>query len=121
MVFESNNAWLWKQSKSGRGDLHPSPDINVTTGNLCRAEEDVSAVATRAINPDGVLASVSGRGVESNLSTLVAVCRIGWPCCLVPSAFESFGDLAQGKGEKGKGEKSGLTEHLGGRSANNDR
>ena len=38
-------------------------DIDVTCGHLFGAYEDVPAVATGAINPDGVLASVGSRDI----------------------------------------------------------
>ena len=72
----------------------------------------MTAVASSAINTDRVLAGVRSRGVESDLSTLVAVWRIRCPSCLVPAVLEALRDLGNGKGRKGKREKSGLTKHV---------
>lgn len=77
-------------------DLHPSPDIDITAGNLRRAEEDVSAVPTRTINPHGVLAAVRLGAVQGDFTTLVTVGCVGRPCRLIPSALEALGDLSEG-------------------------
>lgn len=74
---------------------HIRPDIDITTGDFCRSEEDVSAVTTRSVHSDRVLAAVCGCAVKSDLAALVAVLRVNRPCRLVPSAFEVIGDLAK--------------------------
>lgn len=72
----------------------------------------MTAVASSAINTDGVLAGVRSRGVESDLSTLVAVWRIRRPGSLIPAVLEALGDLSNSEGRKSQCEKSGLTKHV---------
>lgn len=49
-----------KDMKSMRkGDLQPSPDVEITSRHLCRAKENVTAVTTRTSDLDAVLAAMS--------------------------------------------------------------
>lgn len=83
--------------RTARGliDLHISPDIEVAARDVVCAEENMAAVTTSAVNPDGVLATVGGRAVEGYLAALVAVRSINGPRRLVPSALEVVGDLGR--------------------------
>ena len=71
----------------------------------------MSTVATRSINPQGILSAVSRGAVKGNRATLVAAGRVDGPLSLVPSIFKVLGDLCKGKGKESKGQKSGLAEH----------
>jgi hypothetical protein len=99
-------------SRIGVDYLQVGPDIEIARGHLVCADEDVTAVASSAINTDGVLAGVRSRGVESNLSTLVAVWRIRRPGSLIPAILEALRDLGNGEGRKSQRKKSGLTKHV---------
>lgn len=92
-------------------NLHINPDVNITGGDLRRAEENMSTVATRTIDPDGTLAAVGGGAVKGDFTALVAVGRINWPYGLIPPVFEIVLDLGKGEGEERKGEKSSFAEH----------
>ena len=72
----------------------------------------MTAVASSAINTDRVLAGVRSRGIERDLSTLVAVWRIRCPGSLIPTILEALRDLGNGEGRKSQREKSGLTKHV---------
>jgi hypothetical protein len=98
--------------RTGGKYLQVGPDIKIARGHLVCADEDVTAVTSRAINTDGVLAGVRSRGVESDLSTLVAVWRIRCPGSLIPAILKAFRDLGNGEGRKSQREKSGLTKHV---------
>jgi hypothetical protein len=94
-------------------NLQPSPDIDIATRNLRRTNEDMSTVAPRTIDPDRVLARVSRRGIERDLTTLAAVQSVGRPSRLIPSVLEALGDLGNGRSWKQrKREEGGLTEHV---------
>jgi len=94
-----------------RQNLQINPDVIITAEDFRSAEENVSTVATRSINPQGILAAVSRGAVKGDRAALVAVGRVYGPCSLIPSVFKVLGDLCKGKGEESKGEKSGLAEH----------
>lgn len=81
--------------KRVKGVLHPCPDVDIAAWNGGGAEEDVPAVATRAIDLHGRLAAVRGGRVEGDAATLVAVWRIRLPLGLVPSSLEVVRDLTQ--------------------------
>jgi len=98
-------------------NLQPNSDINIPSRNLCCAEENVSAEATRTIDPHGVLAAVGRGAVKSNFTTLVAAGRINRPCRLIPSILEVLRHLSKGKRKKSQSKKGGFAEHLGGRIA----
>ena len=92
--------------------LQICPNINIAAGgNLCRAKENVPAVATRAANFYRVLSAVSCGAVKGHRAALVAVGRVDWPCGLVPSAFKVVADLGEREREGSKREKSSLVEH----------
>lgn len=94
-------------------DLQVGPDINVPRRHLVRADENVSAVATSAINPDRVLAGVGSGAVEGDLPTLVAIRCVGSPRGLVPALLEAFRDLRNSKGRNCKRKKRSVAEHFG--------
>jgi hypothetical protein len=54
---------------------------------------------------------MGGGAVKCDYTALVAVRRVGWPCGLVPSAFEVVRDLGKCKRKESESEKSGLAEH----------
>lgn len=99
-------------NRTGFKYLQVGPDIEIARRNLVRADEDVTAVASSTIDTDGVLAGVRSRGVESDLSTLVAVWRIRRPGSLIPAVLEALRDLGNSEGRKSQREKSGLTKHV---------
>jgi hypothetical protein len=93
--------------------LQVRPDIEVAAGNFRRADENVTAEATCAVDSDRVLTRVSCGGVQSDLAALIAVGSIYRPCRLVPAAFKAFGYLGNGgwcQREHGC-KKSGLSKH----------
>ena len=93
-------------------DLHVCPDVDVTAGNLGRAEENVPAVASRTIDSDRVLPAVSGAAVQSDFAALAAVKRVRRPRGLIPAALEIRGHLGGGEREdRSQAQKSGLTQH----------
>ena len=92
-------------------NLHESPDVNITAWDFGSAEENVSTIATRAINPHGIFAAVGGGAVKSDFTALIAVSGVGGPCRLVPSAFEALRDLGKGEWKESKHEKSRLGKH----------
>ena len=93
-------------------NLHPSPDIDFTTGDFRRTKENVSTVAARTIHPHGVLAAVGGGAVERDFTALVAVRRVSRPCGRVQPFFETLRDLTKRKGYESKGKNSSLVEHF---------
>ena len=97
-------------------NLQPCPDIYIASGDLGRADKNVTTVSTRTINANRVLASVSLRAVQSDCATLVAVAGIGRPRGLVPSVLEAFSDLGNCQRRNGQREESGLSEHCSGSS-----
>ena len=99
------------------GYVQPGSDVKVTCGNLVCTHEDVSAVSTSAIDPDGVLASMSSCCVQCDLPSLVAVRCVCGPSGLVPAILEALGDLGNGERCQSKCKKSGLTQHVDGREA----
>lgn len=88
--------------------LQPSPDVNITTRNFCRPEENMSTIATRTGDFHGVLAAVRSGGVKTDDSALVTVCCICRPCRLVPSLLEVLRDLGEREGKECGGEKNSL-------------
>lgn len=76
-------------------DLQENSDVKIAAGDLVRAEENVAAVSTTAVNPDRVLAAVRGSAVEGDLAALVAVRSVHGPCRLIPSALEVVRDLGR--------------------------
>lgn len=99
-------------NRTGVKSLQVGPDIEIARGHLVCADEDMTAVASSAINTDGVLAGVRSRGIERDLSTLVAVGRICCPGRLIPAVLEALRDLSNSEGRKSQREKSGLTKHV---------
>lgn len=95
-------------------NLQPDPDVEITARDLLGAEENMPAISTGAIDPDGILAAVGRRAIEGHLAALVAVGRINGPCRLVPAALEVVGDLGGRQGREdagGEGQEGGLADH----------
>jgi hypothetical protein len=90
----------------------PGPHVDVAAaGNLGRADEDMSAVATCTGDLDRVLTAVCGRRVERDGATLATVKSVGRPCSLVPSVLEAFSHLSKRSRESREGKESELAEH----------
>lgn len=93
--------------------LQVGPDIYISCGDLGSTNEYVSTVASSTINTDRVLAGVGSRGIERDLSSLVAVWGICLPSVLIPALLKTLRDLSNGKRRKSKRKESGLTQHVG--------
>jgi hypothetical protein len=92
--------------------LQPDLDVDITTGDLRRAEEDVSTVATSAVHSYRVLSAVCSGAVKGDLAALAAVWRICRPRGSIQSILESLIDLREGGRKEGEGEKSNFAEHF---------
>lgn len=94
-----------------RNHLHPSPHVDITTGDLGCSKENVSTISAGTIDSHGVLAGMSSCGVESDLPSLAAIGRVCRPCCLIPATLEALGDLGQRGRYESESEESDLVEH----------
>ena len=91
--------------------LQPNPNVDIATGDLGRAKEDMSTETTSTVDPDGILAAVRLGGIEGDFTALVAVGSVGGPCCSVQSALEALSYLSKGRGDESESEKGDLAEH----------
>jgi hypothetical protein len=91
--------------------LQPGPDIDIAAGNGVGSEEHVATVTTCTNDLDRVATTMGSAGVKAHTTALATIDRVGWPCCLVPTAFKVLRDLSEGEGKKGKGEKNRCAEH----------
>lgn len=51
-------------------NLQPNPNVDIAGRDLCRAEENMSAIATWARNLDGVLSAMGCSAVKSDCAAL---------------------------------------------------
>lgn len=72
----------------------------------------MSAVATRSINSEGILAAMGIGTVKRDFTALVAINCIRGPCCLVPAAFEPLRHLGKGQRDKGENDRSDSVKHF---------
>jgi hypothetical protein len=93
-------------------DLQVRPHVDISSWDLRRANKYVTTVAARAIDTDGVLASMCGRAVERDFASLTAVLCVGWPGSLIPAILKPLGNLGDSEGRDGQSEESGLGEHF---------
>src|SRR4051794_35872506 len=99
---------MTKKKKS----LQPDTDVDIAAGHLGGAEEDVAAVAARAVDPDRVLPAVRRRAVERDLAALVAVGCVCWPRRRVQPGLEVLDNLAEGEErEEREGNEGGSAKH----------
>jgi hypothetical protein len=52
------------------GNLHPNPNINITSRDCCRAEENMCTVAAWTSNLHGVRPAMAGGAVKSDVAAL---------------------------------------------------
>jgi hypothetical protein len=82
-------------------DLQVRPHIDISGWDLCRANEDVSAVTSRTIDTNGVLPGVRCRAIERDFPSLAAVLSVRRPGSLVPAVFKALGYLGSGQRSEG--------------------